>query len=177
MPDWLIITLCVIGGIVGLYLICAITCLIFVKIFSVKIKSSNNALNVLIHQRYELASKVILLLEENGIKVSEENKKGVEKLERIDNFQALEKNDRNDRINIFSHSMAEMMTSIKNNSAVIGDDVANNLIKDYRDIEDLYRQKSSVYNADVIGYNYWICTPLIKWITKLFRKHKKDLVI
>ena len=177
MPDWLIIVLIVLAGILALYIIGVITCLIFSKVFSVKIKFSNNALNVLLHQRHEFALKIILLLEENGIEVSSESKKAIEKLERIDNFQALEKNDRNDRISVFSHQMADFMLTIKANSAKIGEETTNKIIKEFKDLEDDYRQKSSVYNADIIGYNYWINALLVKWISKLFKRRSKDIVM
>lgn len=177
MPDWLVITLIIIGGLLSLYIIFAIVCLVFSKIFSIKIKFSNNALNVLLHQRHEFALKIILLLEDNGIEVTKESKKAIEKLERIDDFQTLEKNDRNDRISVFSHEMADLILTVKANSEKIGEDVVNKMVKEFRDLEDDYRQKSSVYNADVIGYNYWINALLVRWISKLFRRHKKDIVL
>lgn len=43
-------------------------------------------------------------------------------------------------------------------------------------LETQYRNTIAQYNADVLGYNYWINFWLTKWIWKLFKFKAKDLI-
>ena len=175
LPDR--IAIIVVLSVVSLWLIALIISIIFSLIFHRKIRNNSNAINLLLTQRYEIMVSFIKIAESYRVKIPEEERKSIAYLERISNFQQLSKNDRDQRVLSFIHASHNIISLCEHSSKLVkSDEYTNNLIE-FNDVEESYRQKSASYNADVIGYNYWISIPTIKFIFHLFGVRKKDLII
>ena len=48
--------------------------------------------------------------------------------------------------------------------------------EDYAEIDHQYRTTVNLYNADAIGYNYWMRLFWFRWIAKAKKFVKKDII-
>ncbi|HBF68363.1 MAG TPA: hypothetical protein DDW20_03480 [Firmicutes bacterium] len=177
IPQWLIIVLIIIGIIVALWLILFLMCLSFAIVFKKKIKSISSTINMLMYQRYEIVQSLIAILKKHDIEISLSDKNSISMLERVHDFQSLPKNDRDNRVLSFVHSSHNILSLCESSSDVINDDEYVNKLVNFNDIEETYRQKSALYNSDVIGYNYWVNVKLVKSLLRIFRFNPKDLIV
>lgn len=177
LPTWALILIIVAISIAGLFLIYCITVFAFFKTFANKNKSHNSAINLLLNERFELMKRFIKLIESHGVLVAKEDIKSIEKLERIDDYQLLEKADRDERLLSFVHASHNLLSTALKSEEVVNDLEYSELINHFNELEEDYRQKSALYNSDIIGYNYWINVPIMKRVFKLFRVKQKDLII
>ena len=162
---------------VALWLLTLIVSIIFSLIFYYRVKNNSNAVNLLLTQRYEIMKDFIKIAENHNVSISKEDIKSIEKLERIDDFQKLKKEDRDERVLSFMHT-AHNIISICNHSEAIGkDEIYADKLIEFHDTEEFYRQKSAQYNDDIAGYNYWISIFLVKFIYRMFGIKKKDLIV
>lgn len=177
MPQWLFITLIVIGVIIGLWLILFLMCISFAIVFKKKIRSISSTINMLMYQRYEIVQSLIKILKKHNIEISLNDENAISMLERVHDFQTLPKNDRDNRVLSFVHSSHNILALCESSSEVVNDDEYVNKLVNFNDIEETYRQKSALYNSDVIGYNYWVNVKLVKSLLRLFRFKPKDLIV
>lgn len=177
LPVWAFVIVIILAVLVGILLLTLIVSIIFINVFSRQLKNNSSALNLLLSQRYELVCEIIRLLEKHKIEISENDKKAVNKLERINDFQALLKSDRDLRVLSFIHATHNIITICESNECVLKDSVYSELLVRFNDLEESYREKTALYNSDVYGYNYWINVPVVKYIYKLFKLRNKDLIV
>ena len=163
--------------VVGLWLISFIVSLIFSFIFKQKIKNGSNAINLLLAQRYEVMKDFIKIASNRGIEIPKEEVKSINLLERISDFQALQKEDRDGRVLAFVHSSHNIVSICDHNSKIANDEMYADKLLEFTDIEESYRQKSALYNSDVIGYNYWVNVWTVKFLLRLLGFKKKDIVV
>lgn len=129
------------------------------------------------NQRHELMLQFIELLEKNDVKVNKEDIKAVNRLERIADFQLLLKQDRDERVLSFVHSSHNIITLCESNEPVLKDPHYTELLIQFNDIEETYRQKSALYNSNVLGYNYWVNIPFVKIFFRMAKKRSRDLIV
>ncbi len=184
MIDWLMsiekwqrILLIIAFVLVALWLLVLITSIIFSLIFKKRVKNNSNAINVLLTQRYEIMKYFIKIAENHGISVPKEDIKAIEKLERVTDFQKLKKEDRDERVLSFLNTSTRIISLCDHSKEVFNDPLYQDKLIEFNDTEEIYRQKSSQYNAEIGGYNYWISIFLVKFIYRMFGIRKKDLII
>ncbi len=177
LPKWANILIYVGFGILALFIIAFITTIFFVAIFTRKIKNTSNTINLLLAQRYEVMMDFIKLAEKKRVKIPAEEKIAISYLERITDFQTLSKADRDQRVLSFVHSSHNIISICEHSSKLLHDERYSDKLVEFNDIEETYRQKSAQYNADIIGYNYWVNIPFIKIFLRLFGKKSKDLIV
>lgn len=177
IPLWAFITIVVAASLFALFLITLIVSSIFVRVFKRQLKRNSDALNLLLSQRYEIVNEIIKLLKKHDIEVSDVDKKAVNKLERINDFQALLKSDRDLRVLSFIHSTHNIITICENNEVILKDPSYNEILIRFNDVEESYREKTALYNSEVYGFNYWINVPFVKYLYRLFKLRDKDLIV
>lgn len=176
-PDWLFIVLLVIASLIVLWIITFIVSISFTFIFKKKLKSGSNAVNMLLDQRLEIMNVFLSFAKQYKIKLSPDDVKNIALLERIHDFQKLSKEDRDYRVLTFVHSSYNIIAACESSSKLVKDPLYPNKLVEFNDIEESYRQKSALYNSDVIGYNYWVNVPTVKSLFKLFGLKNKDLIV
>lgn len=177
MPKPLFISLIVVGGIIALWIIALITTIIFALIFNSKLNKSSKAINLLLAQRREIMTDLITLCKKHKVKVEDNDIKAINLLERIHDFQVLDKVDRDYRVLTFTHSSHNILSLCEHSSKIKEDEIYADKLIEFNDIEESYRIKSAQYNADILGYNYWISAFSVKWVYRLFGKRKRDLIV
>ena len=177
LEKWQMILIIIAFVLVVLWLLALIVSIAFSLVFNGKVKNSSNAINVLLTQRYEIMKYFIKISENHGVSVPSDYIKAVEKLERISDFQKLKKEDRDERVLSFLQTSNKIISLCDHSKEVFNDPLYQDKVIEFNDTEEIYRQKSSQYNDDVIGYNYWISIFLVKFIYRMFGIIKKDLII
>lgn len=176
LPMWGFVLMMIAAGIVALWLIALIISIIFINIFKRRISNESSTLNLLLAQRYETMIDVIKIAEKNNITIPKEEKKSIYLLERINDFQKLAKNDRDSRVLSFIHASHNII-SICEHSGLKGNEEFIDKLVEFNDVEETYRQKSALYNSDIIGYNYWVSVLSLKTLFRLFGLKTKDLIV
>ncbi len=177
LPKWANILIYIGFGLIGLFIVAFITTIFFVAIFTRKIKNNSTTINLLLAQRYEVMMSFIKLAEKKKVKIPAEEKVAISYLERVADFQTLSKPDRDQRVLSFVHSSHNIISLCEHSPKLVNDERYSDILVEFNDIEETYRQKSAQYNADIIGYNYWVNVPIIKVFLRLFGKKNKDLIV
>lgn len=174
---WVNVLLYVALGLLCLFVLTLLLTLIFLLIFSRKIKNTSIVINLLLSQRYELMLDFLKFASNAKIKIPQEEIDSIANLERIIDFQSLSKQDRDQRVLSFVHAAHNIISLCDRSPKLLKDEHYNEKLVEFNDIEETYRQKSALYNADVIGYNYWINIPFVKILFRIFGKRNKDLIV
>lgn len=175
--NWLMILIIVLSVVIGIWIIAIVFATIFYHIFEKALKDESAALNVLLKERHKTLIRYIEVAKNYNIQINPNDINGINRLERIDDFQSLSKTDRDERMFAFLKSAHNITALCDQNEDFRKDDEYDLLKNMYLDLEDAYRQKCAKYNSNVLGYNYWIHIPGTRLIFKMFKIRKKDLII
>ena len=177
LPVYSIVLICVAAGIVFLWLFSTLLAIIFANIFGHKIKSGNKAINLLLKQRYETSKSMLEMLKKAGQKVDKNWIEIIKKFDHVSDFQKNEKSKRDSMVLDFVHISHSLFILLNDNKEKFDSEEYRILRENYNELEDVYRQKSAVYNADVIGYNYWVRVWYARFLFLMFKKRPKDLIV
>ena len=175
---WWVILLIVLGVTIFLFLAWHFTALMFATAFKHKLRRQSNSINLLLAQRRETVLEIIKLALSHDLEISREDIKGINRLERIEDFQSLKKDDRDDRIFSYIRSSYNIIHLCDSSRKVSNDKRYEPLLDLYNGVEATYRQKVARYNSDVLGYNYWVRVTGAKiFFRYILRWKKKDLLV
>ena len=177
LPLWAFVLIIVVASLLALFMLAFIVTSIFYHSFAKKIKKDSVAINLLMNQRYELMIQFMDLLKKHKVEVSDFDRNAINRLERVSDYQTLLKQDRDERVLSFVHSSHNIITLCETNEEVLKDPAYTDLLVRFNDIEETYRQKSALYNSNVIGYNYWVNVPFVKIFFRMAKKRSKDLIV
>ena len=176
MPKEVLITLIIIAGsIFILYLLLFILALIFVLTFKKIMKQHSKSLMILINIKRENVIKIFEIFMDLNINI---NPLIIEKLKEIDIAKFMTPDDPETK------EVKELLSSVRDQAFLIHaqHDVLNEN-KDYLtaksnilEIDKVYRTKVAMYNADVLGYNYWIKFLPTRFIFTIFKCKEKALI-
>ena len=160
---------------VALYLLAVIFDIIFVVSFSSILSRHEHDLFLTLTNKKDNLDRLLELLNKNGIKL---DKKAIEPLEKFD-LKVIEHQDgeeaRNAREQLTLISEYLLLTS-RSNKKIADSDEFLEINASIDEIEKVYRQHVLLYNADVLGYNFWISFFLTAYIYKILKKKKKDII-
>ena len=175
MPQPLLITLIVIAGIIGLWFLLLVVNLIFVFSYLAIFRKHKNAIAVILFTKYENIGKLIAIIKQSNIEIDGK----------------LEANYKEIPQNAFENPESEVYIKAKDTLSYLKDEIVflvnqhpellenpefvqarNNV----NDADLIYRSNVVMYNADVLGYNYWIRFLPCRFIFKLFRYKKKEII-
>ena len=169
MPEALRITLIVIGAIVGTWVLLLITNLIFVGSYLTIFKKHKKAMVVVLFTKLENLKKIFSVIRQSGVDI---DPKLVEKLNSISekDFEEPGSAQYINANNTLSYLKDEVMFVANEHSDLVSSNEFNQAKKNVVEADALYRNNVTMYNADVLGYNYWIRFLPCRFVFKIFRK-------
>lgn len=177
LPKWALALVIIAAIIVGFWLLLFISSLCFTLHFRKRLRKLSTPLNLLLYERRDALLALVALLDENRVRVPEADRKALDLLERIDDFQALSKKERDRRVLGFVHAAHNIITIGERRKKVASMPSFKTLIERLAGIDDVYRQKSALYNSRVLGYNYWSNMITCRHLFRLFGLKKKDCIV
>lgn len=175
---WWIILLGVFALVVIFFIGLHIFAFAFAHTFIRKLRKQSKSINLLLAQRRETALEIVKLALSHDLEISRDDIRGINRLERIDDFQSLPKEERDDRVLTFIHSTYNVIMQCNSSRKTSSDKNFEPLMDLFNGVEATYRQKVAKYNSDVLGYNYWIRIPGTRVMFKyILRFREKDLLV
>ncbi len=159
----------------GVYLVFVVLDVIFVVSFSSILSHHDHDLSLILANKKDNIDNLVTLLNKHGVKLE---KKKVEELSNFD-LNAIEHQDGEEAKNA-----RELLTSIseyflyiaRDNEKVSNDNEFFEIAANIEEIEKIYRQHVVLYNADVVGYNFWISFFPTRFIYKILKRKPKDII-
>ena len=162
-------------AIVGLYAVFLVIDIIFVVSFSSILSHHGRDLFLVLTNKKDNLDKLAMLINKHNIKV---DKKQADALANFD-LKVIETQDGED-----AKKARELLTSIseyfmyvaRDNDKVMNDPEFELIFGNVEESEKLYRQHVVLYNADVLGYNFWISFFPTRFIYKILKLKPKDII-
>lgn len=169
------IILLIIGGIAGLYLLVLILDLIFVFSFRKILKKHDKSLSIVLAVKYENIKKLFEIMKNFDVEIDQEilgNLYSIE-LSSFDNQASDVCKEARANLSYLREQAMFLATSNprlnKHNEFIVA---KQNVLEN----DDVYRVKLAMYNADVLGYNYWIRFLPTRFIFLMLRVKQKELI-
>ncbi len=175
MPKEVAIPLIIVGSIFGLWLLLFIVDMVFVGTFLHIFKKHKKGLIVILYNKLENIKRIISSMKQSGVDV---NNKLITMANDIGENDFLEPGSQqyNKSRDVLSYLNDELMF-LANKHPELNDNIDFVQAKNYVMESDLsYRNSVTMYNADVLGYNYWIRFLPCRFIFKMFRVKKKEII-
>lgn len=174
MNPW-IITSIVIGSMVFLYFISVFVYLHLMKRFLKRIESQLNAVDVLLAQKYDVLRLVGKLFKKFKVALPAEFED-----ELAPHFdERLKEVTGTERTTIRSYLLKATQAVLyygEQDKRLAANSEFINLKKPLAEIDKDYRKAVAIYNADVLGYNYWINVFVWRWVSKAAKMKSKDVM-
>lgn len=169
------ITLLVIGIVGGLYLLLVILDVIFVLSFRSIFKKHNTALGVMLHTKYDNIKKMLELMNKYEITVPF---KYIELINGIDfnSFRDQELPECVKARNDLAYLRNELVFLAASNENLTKNGELKRAQNAITEMDSNYRTLVAMYNADVLGYNYWINFLPTRYIKLIFRLKDKQII-
>ena len=175
MELFLIILRNVAIAIIALYIIFVVIDVIFVISFSSILSHHDHDLFLILTNKKDNLDNLVALLNKHGVKI---DKKKAEALNKFD-LKLIEHQDGEE-----AKKARELLTSISDylmllarDNQKVSDDLDFNLIAtNVEELEKVYRHHVVLYNADVLGYNFWISFAPTHIIYIILKRKPKDLI-
>ena len=174
MEAWQIVLL-VFGIIFGLALLLALTDAIFILSFRGIFKKHNAALGLMLHVKYDNTKKLVDCLHKNKVEVPQ---KYIDVINRIqtESFNNQELPACLEARNDLTYLRNELVM-LTNSSEALSKNLELKRAKDaIVEMDANYRTLVAMYNADVLGYNYWINFLPAKYIKYIFKLKEKQII-
>ena len=156
-----------------IYLLIMIVSISFVWSFHSIMSHHSHDITVILTNKRDNFIKLADFLNKSGVKL---DKKQVEALNNFD-LQRIETQDgeaaKKAREELTSLGEYFILTASSNENTLNTEEYQNVTAK-INELDKVYRQHLMMYNADVLGYNFWINFFPTRFIFKIFRLKKKD---
>ena len=169
------VTLIVVGAMLGLWIALLIVNLIFVGSFSTIFKRHKKALPVILITKHDNLKNVINILNQSGVDL---DNRYIALLNDINENDFVEPGSAQfeKSKNTLSYLKDELFFIADQHPELNGDSEFKEAKQNIIESDTLYRNTVMMYNADVLGYNYWIRFLPCRFIFKLFRVKKKQII-
>lgn len=117
--------------------------------------------------------KLSALLSSGGIKLEKKNLDALNNfdLKRIENQDGEDAKAARGELTSLSEYFLMMASA---NEAMLNQEEYQQVLTNLNELEKVYRDHLMMYNADVLGYNFWINFFPTRFVFKIFRLKKKD---
>ena len=159
-------------SLVGLYLLVILVDVIFVLSFSSIMKKHDNAIRILIRSRIDTLNNIKKALIEKGLPLEKDSQTDVTSLS-LKKSLAFENEEFVSIKSALSLAESKILSYI---TPDMEDEAIIRLKGDLDQLNNAYRSNVIMYNADVLGYNYWIKFLPTRYIYLIFRKKEKGLI-
>ncbi len=170
-----VIALIIISSIAFLYVFGFAMNIGFIAVFLRKLDLHKKALTIVLSQKYDAEAEIISLFNKNNIKLSKENVDIFNKID-IHNFSELDSLEcLRDRTSL-SYLRQELLSAVKNKENFLKNEQFQRQVSIINNCDEQFRFLAASYNADVIGYNYWIRFKPYKYFFLLNRVELKNII-
>ena len=175
MELFLIVLRNIVLSLAGLYLLFVILDVVFVISFSSILSRHDHDLFVILTNKKDNLDNLAELLNKKGVKCEKKD------LEALNNFSLKDIEHQDGKV---AKEAREQLTYLSDTFLLLARDntkMANNeeflkIEANLNELEAVYRQHVVLYNADVLGYNFWISFFPTKFIYKLLKFKSKDII-
>lgn len=169
------ITLLIVGIVGGIYLLLIVTDIIFILTFRSIFEKHNAALGMMIHTKYDNIKKMVDVLNKFDVNVPF---KYISILNSIDanSFSDQEKPECIQARNDMSLLRNELVFMINNDPVLVKNMELKRAKDAVTEMDANYRTLVAMYNADVLGYNYWINFLPTKYLKLIFKLKNKQMI-
>ena len=159
----------------GLYVLFVGLAIIFILSFSNIFRKHNAALGVMLHTKYDNMLKMVELFKKYGINVPSEYEDMLSKID-ANSFKDQELAECIKARNDLAYLRNELVY-LASSSVEISKNLEVKRAKDaITEMDANYRALVAMYNADVLGYNYWINFLPSRYIKYIFKLKEKQII-
>lgn len=169
------ITLLVVGITLGVILLFIATDVTFILIFRKIFKKHNTALGLMLHVKYDNTKKLIDCLNKNGVNVPYKYVEIINQIE-TESFMNQELPSCLEARNNLTYLRNELVLLTNSSEALSKNNELKKAKEAITEMDANYRQLIAMYNADVLGYNYWINFLPTKYIKYIFKLKEKQII-
>ena len=175
MPLEINIIILVIASIIGLWLLLLVVDIGFVFTFRTILKRHKQSLTVILNTKYLNLVRIFEIAKEHDLPIKEEinnllseiDKKGFEQHE----------TELGEKTRTYLSYLGEEARFLVNRNKSVYEDGEGEIVRtNFKDNEVQLRSNIAMYNADVLGFNYWINFLPTRFVYKIFKIKKKDLI-
>lgn len=175
LEPWLNTLLTIITIVGAIMVLLLIVDLGLIGTFRAILKRHNKAMNVMLMTKYDNIKKIIDILDEIGSSLDVRLKKTFTSIDpklfaSQDTIQCKQARDKLTYLQSEIFFLSRKNTFVENNDKFT---VAKNNITE---TDVVYRNTVAMYNADVLGYNYWIRFLPYRWLFLMFKIKEKELI-
>ena len=169
------IALIVVLSIVGLWLLALIVNLIFVASFSSIFEKHKKAIPVIVYTKYDNLKTIISILNQSGIDI---DNRYVALLNDLSTFDFNEPGSKEfvKAKNTLSYLAEELFNVASAHPDLEADEEYALAKRNVLDADTQYRTTVMMYNADVLGYNYWVRFLPCRFVFKMFKVKPKETI-
>ena len=175
LPKWALILIIVVASLIAIWILLLIVNLIFFGFFNSVFKKHKKAMTVILYSKLENMGKLFAILKQSGIKIDDRLSKMLSDIN-VEDFQEPNMDQFEKSKNTLSYLKDEVMFIANQNPDLNTNpdfvQAKNNVIES----DAIYRSNVVMYNADVLGYNYWIRFLPCRFIFKMFKVKKKQII-
>ena len=172
MQPWLIAIIVI----AGLYVLLLVTNTIFVISFYIIMNKHNRAIKIILKSKLDSLKELVKNMTNNwemevnsdDIHLLDDSQRMLDEKEFIKECDNIKKN--------LSYINNELTSKCEENESVINSDEYILIKENIKQLDSVYRSNVIMYNADVLGYNYWIRFLPFRYLWLLFRLKIKDLI-
>ena len=156
-----------------IYVLIVIVTVSFVWSFASILSHHNHDLTVILTNKRDNLIKLASLLSGAGIKLDKKILEGLHNfdLKRIENQDGEDAKNAREELTSFSEYLLSIDTT---NTNLNNQEEYIKTLENINELESVYRHHLLMYNADVLGYNFWINFFPTRFIFKIFRFKSKD---
>ncbi len=171
----LTIGLIVAGSIIGIWLLTLIVNLIFVSSFSSIFKKHKESIPVIAYTKYDNLKTIISILKQSGIEVDNRYVALINDLSTAD-FVEPGSSQFIKAKNTLSYLADELFALASAHPELEADEEYALAKRNILDSDTQYRNTVMMYNADVLGYNYWVRFLPCRFVFLMFKVKLKETI-
>ena len=169
------VVLLVFGIILGLYIVLLIMDLIFVLSFRRIFIKHNKALEVFLHYKYDNIKKLLDILDKYNVRIGDKYLRMFSEIS-PDCFSNQESRECLEARTSLSMLRDELVYLAEQNEKLSKHGEIRQAKNYITEMDANYRNLIAMYNADVLGYNYWISFIPTRYIYKLLKVNSKQII-
>lgn len=166
------IALIVIGSILGLWVLILIVNLIFVSSFSSIFKKHKKSIPVILYTKCDSLKAMMSILTQSGVDLDNRYVALINDVS-FEDFVEPGSAQFEKSKNTLSYLREELFSLASAHPDLEADEEFAQIKRSVIDSDTLYRTTVMMYNADVLGYNYWTSFLPCRFVFKLFKVKKK----
>lgn len=173
-PGLIVLIVCL--SILTLFLILCIMDIVFVMSFNKLFATHTKSMILFLNMKYDNIKKLLELMIAYKVKVDRNLVIALNDIHRED-FDHIESKACVKAQNILTYTKDELLYIARGLSDIRKHEEFKMAVENVSTLETQYRNTIASYNADVLGYNYWISFWPTRWIWKMFKIKKRNLMM